>query len=584
MYLKSVPIFYFPWFRKSLEKQARHSGFLTPNIGNSSRRGQSVGLGYFWAINRSYDVLYRTQYYTNRGFVHEGNFEGWINSRTTFNVTAYGAPTHTGKTHTVTNSDGSKSIAKDPDLPGGYVVSAEAQSFLGRGWEARGELRQLSALPFRQEFTQSFDEAINSETHSIGFVTKHWKDYGFNLVAQRNVNFQTDQSGDTVVIRKLPEAQFTMREHELGDLPVWISLDSSYGLQRRTQPLFQTRQFVQRLDFAPRVTTAWHVWGFDLSPSFGIRQTMYDSRRSTHVNCDANTPTSVVPQICGETLTRSSRDVQFDLGLPRLSRIFAAPKWMRAGDQVKHVVEARARYRYVTGIDDFRETLRFDEVDLLSNTHEVEFSLTNRLLQRDGAGGVQDVISWQLWYKRYLDPTFGGAIIPGQRNVVDSSTGITGYAFLDGYRSQSPIASVFRVQSRVGVEWRSDYDLVRHGFVNSTLSLDGRFGQFFVVAAHSQLRTNQVLAPTANQLRGQIQYGGDNRRGWNYGFSTGYDYKIGSFQYMQSQATYNTDCCGFSVQYRRFNFNVIDDNQFRVAFAIANIGSFGTLRRQERIF
>jgi LPS-assembly protein len=53
---------------------------------------------------------------------------------------------------------------------------------------------------------------------------------------------------------------------------------------------------------------------------------------------------------------------------------------------------------------------------------------------------------------------------------------------------------------------------------------------------------------------------------------------------MQGQTTYNTDCCGFSVQYRRFNFNVISDNQFRVAFAIANIGSFGTLRRQERIF
>ena len=27
-----------------------------------------------------------------------------------------------------------------------------------------------------------------------------------------------------------------------------------------------------------------------------------------------------------------------------------------------------------------------------------------------------------------------------------------------------------------------------------------------------------------------------------------------------------------------------NENQFRVAFAVANIGSFGTLRRQERIF
>jgi len=49
--------------------------------------------------------------------------------------------------------------------------------------------------------------------------------------------------------------------------------------------------------------------------------------------------------------------------------------------------------------------------------------------------------------------------------------------------------------------------------------------------------------------------------------------------------TYNSDCCGLSVQYRRFNFGTRPgDDQFRVAFAIANIGSFGTLKRQERIF
>ena len=53
---------------------------------------------------------------------------------------------------------------------------------------------------------------------------------------------------------------------------------------------------------------------------------------------------------------------------------------------------------------------------------------------------------------------------------------------------------------------------------------------------------------------------------------------------MQSQFSYNTDCCGYSIQYRRFNVGTRDENQFRVAFAIANIGSFGTLRRQERMF
>jgi LPS-assembly protein len=553
LYVKNVPIFYFPYFSKSLEPKPRQSGFLTPNVGNSSVRGQTVGLGYFWAINRSYDLTYRTQYYTKRGFAHQADVVGWVNDRTTFDVSAF-----------VLGRD------KRQNLEGGYVLSAEARSQLGRGWEGRGELRELSSLGFRQYSTQSFDEAINSETHSTGFLTKHWKDAAFNLVAQRNVNYQTSAAGDSIVTRKLPEVQFLEREHAIGKWPIWVSLDSSYGLQRRSQPQFQTRQFVQRADVAPRIATAVHWKGIDISPSYGIRETFYDTRMSDG-------------RISGQNLIRSARDLRVDLGLPSLSRVFKAPSWMRAGEQVKHVIEARAKYRYVTGVADFRQTLRFDELDLLSNTHEVEYSLTNRLLKRGGQG-VEDVVIWQVWYKRYLDPSFGGALLNGQRNVVESSTALTGYAFLTGPRRQSPIVSQLRIQSRIGVEWRTDYDPVRRRIVNSSLGLDARFGQLFLLASHSHLDTDPVLAPKANQIRGQVQYGSDSRRGWNYGVSSGYDYRVASLQYINAQATYNTDCCGFILGYRRFNFNVLNDNQFSIAFAIANIGTFGTLRRQERIF
>jgi LPS-assembly protein len=554
LYIKKVPVFYFPVFRKSLEKQPRRSGFLTPNIGNSSVRGQTVGLGYFWAINRSYDLTYRTQYYTKRGFAHQADFSGWVNSRTTFDVSLFGL-----------------GADKSTNAQGGYVLAAEGKSVLGRGWEGRGELRQLSSLGFRQSFTQSFTEAISSETHSTGFLTRHWNDYAVNFVAQRTVNYQDAQPGNQIVLRKLPEGQFLMREHALGKLPIWVSLDSSYGAERRSQPTFQTRQFVQRGDFAPRVMTAMHWKGFDIAPSFLIRETFYgSSMQDGHLS--------------GENLIRSARDVRVDFSLPTIARVFNAPKWMRAGDKVKHVVEARAKYRYVTGINDFAQTIRFDELDLMSNTHEVEYSLTNRLLKRTGDGGVADVISWQVLYKRYFDPTFGGAVIPGQRNVVESSLGLTGYAFLNGYRRQSPVVSMLRIQSRVGLEWRTDYDPERQAIVNSSIGVDARFGKLFVFATHSHLRTDPVLAPNANQIRGQIQYGGDNQRGWSYGMSSGYDYLKGSFQFISSQVTYNTDCCGFSVQYRRNNFQIFNDNQFRVAFSIANIGNFGTLRRQERIF
>lgn len=557
-YVKEIPIFYTPYFYKSLKKQPRRSGLLTPSIGNSSIRGKTVGVGYFWAINRSYDLTYRGVYYSQTGFGHQADFRGVVNQHTAFDVSLFG----------VTSSNANL------NSPSGLDLSVQGKSDLGKGWEARGELKYLSSFLFQQQFTQSFDEAVSSETHSVGFITKHWSDYGFNLVAQRDVNFQSTAPNDEIVLRKLPEAQFTEREHEIGKLPVWFSFDSSYGLERRTEPEFQTRQFVQRVSFEPRVITAVHWKGFDLAPSFGIHEIAYDSSfNSTQVN--------------GQNIEHFARDVSLDISAPPLSRIFDAPKWMGRGKgaKIKHVIEPRVTYRYVSGVDDFNNVVRFDDTDILNNTNEVEYSLTNRLLSKDSNGTVSEIFSWQLWYKRYFDPTFGGAVIPGQTNVLMSTLDITGIPFLDAARNQSPVVSVLRYQSNLNLEWRADYDPVQHGIIDNGISVDRRVKQLFVSLGDYLLKSNPLLdTPSSNQLRGQVTYGGDNRRGFNYGFSAFYDYRLGVLQFAQTQVTYNTDCCGFSVQYRRFDFGTRYENQFQVAFAVSNIGSVGTLRKQDRIF
>src|SRR6266566_2601390 len=106
-------------------------------------------------------------------------------------------------------------------------------------------------------------------------------------------------------------------------------------------------------------------------------------------------------------------------------------------------IEPRASFRNVSGVTDFEKLIRFDETELLSNTSEVEISLVNRLYAKRN-GEVSEVLSWELWQRRYFDPTFGGAIVPGLRNVVLSSIELTPYAFLDGPRRYSPVVSVFR--------------------------------------------------------------------------------------------------------------------------------------------
>ena len=82
---------------------------------------------------------------------------------------------------------------------------------------------------------------------------------------------------------------------------------------------------------------------------------------------------------------------------------------------------------------------------------------------------------------------------------------------------------------------------------------------------------------------GPVGWARPNQRGWSIGSLAIYDYRQRLFQYSSTQAGYNTDCCGLSIQFRRIGVGVAR-NEWRAAFAVANIGSFGNLRRQERLF
>jgi LPS-assembly protein len=288
-------------------------------------------------------------------------------------------------------------------------------------------------------------------------------------------------------------------------------------------------------------------------------------------------------RIMGQNINVFSREFAVELIAPSLARIYDGPGWL--GEKIKHVIEPRAGFRKVSGIQDFDRLVRIDETELLSNTTEAEFTLINRLYAKR-KGQVSEVLSWQVWQRLYFDPTFGGAVVEGRRNVVLSAAEMSPYTFLDGPRHYSPVVSALRLSPvpGFGFEWRSDYDPLRRRVVNSGLTADYRRSKYVLSMGHNHVRSVSYISPSANQFRGVLGIGNENRRGWNAAFSGIYDFRTGVMQFATTQVTYNTDCCGISIQYRRFSIGTRNENQFRVAFAVANIGSFGTLKKQERLF
>jgi LPS-assembly protein len=408
-------------------------------------------------------------------------------------------------------------------------------------------------------------------------MSKNVSTFSMNVSLLRDENFQDVlQSDDKVILRKLPSLEFNSRDHQLfdGPVPLWFSLDSSFGLVSRTQRSFQSRRFVQRGDVSPKLTSTFRVAEFQFTPSFGIRHTSYGQRRDQG-------------SLQGLNLYRNSREFSLDIAAPSFQRIYKGPKWL--GDRVKHVIEPRIRYRFVDGIDNFDKVIRFDERDLLTNTNEADFSIMNRLYAKDATtGAVREVASLEVWQRRYFDPHFGGALVPGARNVFSSTVDVTPFAFLDQARNASPIVTSFRIRPnwRTFLGWRTDYDPLRRKIVNTSVDSGWRINDLWSVElGHHAVRTPVALSPPSNQLSTLLRLGDFNRRGWNVAWRTNYDYRQSLFIYNATQATYNTDCCGFSFEWRRFAIGPTrDENQFRVALSIANVGSFGTLSPRERMF
>ncbi len=600
-----VPVFWAPFYYKSLSRLPRKSGFLLPNIGNSSSRGLMFGLGYYWAINRSYDLMYRGQDFTSRGLANNLAFRARPNETTELSAVFYGVD--------------------DRQNQGGTDLKVFFKSDLGDGFYARADVDYLSSFLFRQVWSESYSEGVSSEVNSSGFIEKDWSSYGLAADFQRLANFQsttpTDTPSDTIVIRKLPEVDFNSRDRQISpNLPIWVSWDTSAALIGRSDPsgaipngnvpasgaTLITPEAVDRIDLYPHITAAFHWGGFSLIPGLSLRDTQYGESQNQWCFDGKNPATPgasaigscpsgsvAIPVAAGQNLNRFAHEFDFTLLFPPLERVYDGPRWFP--HKIKHVIEPKATYQYVGGIgDDFLRLVRFDDTELYSDTNQLELSLTNRLFVKRKDGTVDEALTWELVQDRYFDPTFGGAIISGQRNVVLSSVELTPFAFLDQPRNYSPVASILRTSPRPGVsfEWRADYDPLLGRLMDSGFSVFTSFGKYFFSVGQNTVHSDPLLTAAgypmltaeADQINGSFHIGNQTRRGWNAGIAWIYDLRQHVLTYAITQMTYNTDCCGLSLQFGRANYGFNDDTILRFSFTIANLGSVGSMRKQERLF
>ena len=560
-----IPLIWTPYATTPAGSKIRQSGLMVPVAGNSTAKGFVFGDAIYWAPVSWLDTTLGAELFSKRGWAERGQFRlaPWEN--TTLRYSYFGVI--------------------DREHQGGHEQQLEVRSLWSHNWRFVADVNELSSLTFRLAFADTFGEAINSEIRSSVFLTHNFSGFSLNFASLSDRSFLSINPQTSVYLRDQPQARFSSVEQApWRNLPLYFGFDAFADYLHRDDVQIDTPARVGRTEFAPRVTVPFHF-----GPWLGATTTA--TFRTTYYG-DSLVPGSAaagMPVLSGQSITRNDGEFILDLRPPVLERVFdPSPDKTKPRKRYKHTIEPHITYRYINGISDFTQFIRFDSDATLTNTNEVEYGITQRFWAKDGDDQPQELVSWNLVQKHYFNPTFSGAIIDGHRNVLEPLDSVTPFAFAFEPRNSSPLVSDFKITpgGRFDTEQLLEYDPQLHKITAiGTLEKIKPYKQFFATIAHFRLQANPILQPLSNQLRFLVGYGGETREGFNFTSGVSYDFSNSTLQNQLMQVSYNGKCCGLAIAYQRFELGQVrTDNRFRVAFIIANIGSFGNLRHQEKIF
>jgi len=609
--LEGIPILYFPFATLPAERLPRQSGFLIPNLGQSTVKGTIQGESLFWAINRSLDAHVGAEYYSKRGWAPMGEFRAWPKETAFADLTYFSVL--------------DRGYGSPPQNQGGEEARLTAEDQFGQRFRGVADVDYLSSYLFRLAFSDAFTQAVDSEVKSDAFLSSPAGGSFYNVAMQRYQDFESSTPGNVITILHAPSADLSAIEQRIGNSPFFWSYDVAIEGLSRSEPGFSTAPLVGRFDINPALSLPLLLGDWSIRPELSLRDTAYTQQLLTSASGAASAIST--------TINRKALEGSLELRPPVVARVF---EHEFLGRKWKHAIEPRVVYQYVTGVDNFAHILRFDARDILTNSNAVEYGAVSRLYAKrtragpencakpgmpslfvggpapyhpitwvrqtmptelpcDSSSQAREVITWELAQKYFLDPRFGGALVPGRSNVFTSTIDLTGISFLFEPRHLSPLISRLRVatSARTDVEWDVDYDF-KQGQINaSTALLNYRAGAFTIGAGDAFLRVPPeagflmpVPAPqTFNQFRILLGYGHTNKPGFSAATNIGVDANLNSVQYTAVQATYNWSCCGLNLEFRRFALGTVpNENEYRFTFSLANVGALGNLRRSERLY
>jgi lipopolysaccharide assembly outer membrane protein LptD (OstA) len=320
---------------------------------------------------------------------------------------------------------------------------------------------------------------------------------------------------------------------------------------------------------APYVSRPFSLSFLEFTPSLGYRYTRYGASYGVNENDET--------QVIGPPINRSFFESQVEMRGPTFAKVWDTPGFSYS-ERFKHTIGPELVWTYRTRVADYYSIPKFDGDDYFLGTNQLTYSLVQRFFAKrrgpNGRAQPYEFLTWRLMQTYYVQ------ISDGQNNF---DPNYSSSAFGPGFKPEhlSPLMSRLRVRPTEGLsadfhlEYDVNYQQVRRTSLFANLGgaramLTGGWSRAVRLSENAEER---VVG--AHSLRGNAAVEVLRKRFFLEG-SADYDLKNDILWQMRGQARYQVQCCGFLVEYIRYNWNGRDEKQWRFNLELANVGSIGS--------
>lgn len=257
LWVKDIPIFYFPWIQFPLGEE-RRSGLLMPNFGTSSNSGFKTSLPWYWNIAPNQDAIITPTNLSERGQMLTTNYR-------------YLTQNSSGKLDIeYLNSD---NLFDDKER---YLVGFNNRTKLYENLNLSVLVNDASDSEYLDDLSSSF--SLSNTTHlernaQLRYSADTWS---AGVLAQAFQTIDTSIANSDRPYRRLPQITFNAKDElsEFANSPVTGEVTSEWVEFKHEE---SNKEQGSRFHINPRLSLPLQASAWFFNPAIGLMHTQYDT-------------------------------------------------------------------------------------------------------------------------------------------------------------------------------------------------------------------------------------------------------------------------------------------------------------------